>query len=55
MLQFTAQIRLPESMSEMEKRDKIDEIVENLDMKKCLNTSKLILDQDSDVWIPDSL
>ena len=39
-LQYTALLRLPESMSVKEKRKRVDEIIEALDMKKCLKTSK---------------
>lgn len=37
-LYFTARLRLPESLSEAEKKQKIDDIVNTLDMKKCLHT-----------------
>ncbi|XP_052791391.1 uncharacterized protein LOC128225564 [Mya arenaria] len=37
-LYFTAQLRLPETMAEEEKRTVIEEIVDVLDMRKCLHT-----------------
>ncbi|KAH3768600.1 hypothetical protein DPMN_169819 [Dreissena polymorpha] len=38
MLQFTAMIRLPERLSREEKLKRINEIVDILDIRKCLHT-----------------
>ena len=38
--QFTALLRLPGSMPTKEKKKRVDEIIDNLDMRKCLNTSE---------------
>ena len=38
--QFTALLRLPGSMPTKEKKKRVDEIIDDLDMRKCLNTSE---------------
>ena len=38
VFQFTAMIRIPESVSVKDKKKKIQEIVEALDLNKCLHT-----------------
>lgn len=39
-MQYSAMLRLPGSMSSKEKKKIVDEIVEALDMRKCMHTGK---------------
>ena len=39
-LQYTALLRLPGSMPTKEKKRRVNEIIDDLDMRKCLNTSE---------------
>ena len=38
--QFTAQIRLPDTYTVAQKKERVEEIIETLDLKKCEDTSK---------------
>ena len=50
-LQYTALLRLPGSMPTKEKKRRVNEIIDDLDMRKCLNTSEwcYIFSQDNSV------
>ena len=39
--QYTAMLRLPDSMPIPEKKKRVDRIIDALDLRKCLKTSKV--------------
>ena len=41
--QFTAMIRLPELMPKKEKMNRMDKLIDDLDLRGCLDTSKFFL------------
>jgi len=41
-VQFSAQLRLPESMSTHVKHELVQELIQQLDMEKCTHTSMLV-------------
>ena len=40
MFQFTAMLRISDKLTEEEKQQRVDDVVESLDLKKCLDTRK---------------
>jgi len=42
LFQYTALLRLPESMPTKDKKKRVYEIIDDLDMRKCLNTSRFL-------------
>jgi hypothetical protein len=42
ILQFAANIRLPDNLTNEQKQETLDMIIDELDLRKCLDTSKLL-------------
>ena len=43
ILQFAANIRLPDNLTNEQKQETLDMIIDELDLRKCLDTSKLLI------------